>query len=88
MGSDGMPSARQPSRKSRFRGPCTSSGVGAMPRNAETASKCGARSFPVVRESSKPPHQPSKTKSGGRTQMAEFTSEPPPRQIAWSVGIT
>ena len=43
---DEMPSASQPSRKSRLRRPCTFSGVGAMPRNASTASKCGSRSLP------------------------------------------
>jgi len=33
-------------------------------------------------------HQLSSTKSGVRLQMAELTSEPPPRQIACIVGMT
>ena len=88
IGSDSMPSFAQPSRNSRLRRPCTASGVGAMPRKASTASKCGSRSARLVCESSKCVAQPSNTKAGGRTQIAELTSEPPPSAIACMVGIT
>ena len=89
IGSQSMPSAPQPSRNSRLRRPEHVLGRRARCRGTRRPRRSAARDpRRVVCRSAKRSHQRSSTKSGARLQMAEFTSEPPPRQIACIVGIT